>query len=175
MAVPGRTLSICRGLLSCCRLLVVSLGCFVVLVALHILCVVAQGSLVRSLVYSVTSRSCQRHGVCAAGHGLVQVLRMIVVVSAVAGTVLPVPWFHWDDVSGSVRQQVPRGLEVWRSNGPGWRQGVCAVLAVYTSDCWPVTYQLVCMEALADHLGRRQSTVSCSTLAVVLHHAGTLD
>jgi len=112
MAMAGRTLPICRGLLSCCRLLDVSLGCFVVLVALHILCVVAKGSLVRSLVYGVTSRSCQRHGVCVAGHGLVKVLRMIVVVSAVAGTVLPVPWFHWSDVCGSVRRQVPRVLEV---------------------------------------------------------------
>jgi len=96
-----------------------------------------------------------------------------VVVSEAAGTVLPVPWFHWSDVSGSVRQQVPRGLEVWRSIGPRWRQGVCAVLVVYTSGCWPVTYQLVCMVTWADHLGSRLSTVSCSTLAVILHHAGT--
>ena len=73
----------------------------------------AQMSLVQSMVWGVSWRNCQRHGVCTAGRGQVQVVRMIAVVSAVAGIVLPVSWFHWSDVVGrSLRLQVPRVLEV---------------------------------------------------------------
>ena len=73
----------------------------------------AQRSLVRSMGWGVSWRNCQQHGVCAAGRGQVQVLRKIAVVSAVAGTVLPVPLFDWNNVlGGSLRLQVPRVLEV---------------------------------------------------------------